>query len=323
MEEGNEQQEKKGQKRKRENNNNDGQSKKGRNWVFTWNNPGQQEWIGWDSFKHLKYGVCQLEIGKEKGTPHFQGYLEFSQAIKRTAIAKVLDKAWIEVRQGTQEQARDYAMKSDTRLAGPWEFGTYTPNKPGKRTDLEGCAQLCMEYKTLKDIAQEYPGTFIRYSKGIKELHALFAPKKDWITRWEVRCGPPGTGKTEAAKAKYPGAYLKPPGINWWHDYQGEEVVIMDEFSGWIPGCVLLQLHDPTVQKVETKFGWMPFLAKTLVLISNKAPHEWYDYDHVGVKLEAVTRRCDEIYLHEKDKEPMLYTDWDQFRERWDYHVYR
>ena len=47
-------------------------------------------------------------------------------------VKKLFDINFIhlEIRRGTQQQARDYCQKHDTRVDGPWEYGT--PHKAGK-----------------------------------------------------------------------------------------------------------------------------------------------------------------------------------------------
>ena len=65
-------------------------------------------------------------------------------------VKKLFDINFIhlEIRRGTQQQARDYCQKHDTRVDGPWEYGT--PHKAGKRNDIEEMYDDIEEGFTLK-----------------------------------------------------------------------------------------------------------------------------------------------------------------------------
>lgn len=76
-----------------------------------------------------------MEVGKE-GTPHIQFYLNFEKATAITALKKHCSKAHFEP-VNVDNGAAAYCMKEDTRLEGPWEFGT-KPVKRNSKTDWEG-----------------------------------------------------------------------------------------------------------------------------------------------------------------------------------------
>lgn len=103
-----------------------------RAWVFTYNNPNGDLNT---EFTDLRYTIWQLERG-ESGTYHFQGYAEFKKPIRLAACKRWLSSAHWEPRRGTPTQAKEYASKEDTRIAGPWEFGEQG-GAQGKRTDLD------------------------------------------------------------------------------------------------------------------------------------------------------------------------------------------
>ena len=93
--------------------------------------------------------------------------------------------------------------------------------------------------------------------------------------------GPSGTGKSTRARRDFPNAYwLTKPSQNtstvWWQGYSGEEVVVFDEFYGWIPYDLLLRILDFYQVTVEKKGSSAKLAAKTFIFISNKHPDEWY-----------------------------------------------
>lgn len=134
--------------------------------VITINNPTGP--IAWPEY--VRYGVYQREKG-EQGTEHFQGYVEFSTKKTFAALKTWLPTAHFEVRKGTREQARNYCMKEDTRVDGPWEHGTWATQQ-GKRTDLEGAVQT-LKAHGIKRVAQEHPEVFVKFHKGLRELAAV------------------------------------------------------------------------------------------------------------------------------------------------------
>ena len=85
--------------------------------------------------KSCKYLCFQKEVGKE-GTPHLQGYAEFSRGCSFKQLKALLgDRAHFERRQGTNVQARDYCRKEGG--SDFTEVGTFIEHKPGKRNDLD------------------------------------------------------------------------------------------------------------------------------------------------------------------------------------------
>lgn len=261
-----------------------------RNWCFTLNNPGN------DQFDHILehddriYAVCQLEQG-EMGTLHIQGYIEFSKPIRFNALKRLEPRCHWEARKGSRDQARDYCMKEDGRIAGPWEYGQFE-QECGKRNDIHSVAELVRGGTSIEEIAEQFPGTFVKYHKGFQALSFTLQKKRDWKTEVIVYWGDPGTGKSRKAHEENPGAYWKPVG-DWWDGYNGQDVVIIDDFQGWIQYSKLLQLMDRYPMAVEVKGGTVQFLAKKIIFTSNLPWDQWYQSDRINQ--EAIRRRIDHI----------------------------
>jgi len=101
-----------------------------RGWCITWNNPPEElqahgeDVEGWLTDKvgdNLSYAVWQLEEG-ELGTRHFQMYVELNQKKRFAQLRQLLPGLHLEKRRGSRVDARNYCMKEDSRVAGPWEF---------------------------------------------------------------------------------------------------------------------------------------------------------------------------------------------------------
>ena len=79
-----------------------------------------------------KYTVGQLEKG-DSGTPHIQFFMNFNQGTRAAKIKKYDNKLHIEgvkINNG----AHTYCMKEESRLEGPFEFGT-KPVSTNNKTD--------------------------------------------------------------------------------------------------------------------------------------------------------------------------------------------
>lgn len=153
-------------------------------WVFTINNPSEQ--LAFDD--RVTYAVWQKESG-ENGTQHFQGYLELAKKGRISAVKALggeFVRAHLERRRGTQKQARDYAMKEDTRVDGPWEHGEFVAREQGTRSDLAAAVDALKE-GGLKRVAEDCPEAYVKYHKGFQALQRelevvrpeVFIPR-DW-----------------------------------------------------------------------------------------------------------------------------------------------
>jgi len=214
-----------------------------RNYVFTISFPtGAVTLLLADEFPEwVTYCVWQLEVGDE-GTAHYQGYLECMGKKSMVQLHAVpgLESAHFEVRRGTQEQAIRYAKKEDTRVDGPWEFGT--PKEQGKRSDLLEVKEKLDLKIPLRQLHQEHFGTFIRNGRALKEYKRQITAPRDFKSKVFLFIGPPGKGKSTLMKrlAKYvagsdDGVYKAPMpkgSGQYYDDYDGQDVMILDEFDG-------------------------------------------------------------------------------------------
>lgn len=150
------------------------------------------------------------------------------------------------------------------------------------RTDINEVVKLVQEGRTLADIAECQPATFIRYHRGIREYrNALTKPRSgDVVPKILIYWGESGTGKTYSATQEYPGAYFvtrpNKDGQVWWDNYDGQEVILFDEFYGWIPYDMLLRLCDRTPFQGAIKGGFVQIQATTFIFTSNKPWEDWY-----------------------------------------------
>lgn len=201
-----------------------------RNWCFTLNNYTTEEYKTiYDLGSKASYLVIGKEIGGEAKTPHLQCYIEYPNAVRGSAQRKILDgRIHWEVRKGTAKQASDYCKEDEDFI----EIGKLSAQ--GKRTDLEEIGAAIVNGTSTHELALTYPGSYIRYSKGIEALQRALVPNEPRdsnkppcvIWRW----GLAGVGKTRKAFESHKTVYLKTT-PKWWDGYEQQEAIIIDDFS--------------------------------------------------------------------------------------------
>lgn len=292
--------------------------KQGRRWCITLNNPTPSEKEIFDevfeaSEGFVRYFVYQLERG-ESGTPHFQGYVEFNrQARWRRVKALFGGRCHVECARGSFKDNERYCTKEDGRLDGPFKFGEPGKNKQGQRNDLLAVKAKIDEGIPMKEIWDEYFSVCVKFHKGFDAYKLVKSKPRDFKTEVVVCYGPSGTGKSHYAFQKYPDAYWKQRG-NWFDNYNDHDVVVVDEFYGWLPFDTLLRMCDKYPMMVEIKGGQVNFRPRVLVFTSNSRPDEWYK---AVPNLAALIRRIDRVlYFYEGFSEPEEYVVYEEFKNR-------
>ena len=253
-----------------------------RAWMFTLNNPVDDESPSLLEQKNAVFCIWQKEKGAQ-GTEHLQGYVIFKtqKTLNGLKKFKCVDGAHWEIRRGTHSQARDYCCKEDTRVAGPWSFGVEPADGKGGRSDLLALKRLLDDNKSEMEIADEMFGTWARHYKCVERYKRLKNMHvRTWPSITTVLYGPPGTGKTKwcldnGGESAY---WLKKPngGSVFFDGYEGQDIVIIDEFYGWLPFDLLCRMCDRYPLLVDTKGGMCNFYPKKIYITSNQHPSEWY-----------------------------------------------
>ncbi len=276
-------------------------------YVFTINNPTEDDWAATQRLANLNSTLClraQLERGDD-GTMHIQGAVEFRLSCRSTAVSRELARAHVEVRGGTPQQAWDYCVKDPNLPIGTErrsvESGT-RPRGQGTRTDIEELVHHARTNGSIRDAIDHYPAAYFRYYRNYAHVREVVRPPRNVDDGVQVVLywGAPGTGKTRKAYEENPGAYMVPlmqGGTVWYDGYNGEEVIIMDEFEGGMPLTSLLRLLDRYPIKVPVKGGFTEYTPKKIILTSNRNYDEWYNWIGREVKQAALRRRFTEI-LH-------------------------
>lgn len=253
---------------------------KSRRWCFT---DYEVRWQFNDST--MSYLVFQREECPKTKRLHYQGFVVFKAPRTMKWIKKhISDKAHLEIAKGSVDSAVAYCSKVESRVEGPYIFG----EKPaqGKRMDL---IQLGEELKTkrIDTVIREgtdHWHTIARHMKFAERLERIYT--KDRTRQFRkvqttVLYGLAGTGKTRYcfdrfdAKDVYKLDGWKKDSL-WFDGYEGEKVLLIDDFYGWLKWGLLLKILDGYQLRLEVK-GSTTYAEWTHVVItSNKPPDQWY-----------------------------------------------
>ena len=199
-------------------------------WFGTWNNPSDMSKEGLKQLHHrldAKYTRGQLEQG-EGGTFHFQFVTFLKENTRLTALKKIVQQ--IHWEPSKSKAANDYVFKEDTRMDGPWSFGTepVIGNKKkkvdwndvwqkacdGKIDEIDPWVRI-VHYPKLKAIEKDH--LKIQHSDHLRGI---------WIH------GEYGAGKSRWFRDNIPDDKLYPKLCNkWWDGYRGQPIVVMDDLD--------------------------------------------------------------------------------------------
>jgi len=288
---------------------------KSRNWVFTLNNPKLIDLASVLDDDNIRCLLAVLEVSTS-GTTHYQGVVQLRNPRAISTMRSLIPRAHWEIQRGSKMEAYKYVLKTcemellskvsvDSWRTGmeeqdgatdgeaplalpPWISrgidGTFAElcdsleGKKKKRSLTERLAEIQVKLQsgvTEQELSEEHFSEWVRYRTSFKAYKALHSAPRDFKTEVTVIQGPTGTGKSRYCSEEYPDAYWKARD-QWWDNYEAQEVIIIDEFYGWIPFDLLLRMLDRYPLKVEVKGGKVNFCPKKIIITTNKTPNTWY-----------------------------------------------
>lgn len=273
-----------------------------RNWCYTVNNPSEGEI---ESLKALfsqelvVFHVFQQENAPTTGTPHIQGYVRFTNARTMRGISRLagFGRAHLEIAKGSPKQNMDYCTKEETRIAGPWTFGTCPTSTQGSRTDLTEFVEASMSGTDRDALLIEQASVFARHFKwadAVVGLHLKKRAKQSYNDFFDsskpdfnkfvgVLFGEAGTGKTSWILRTFERDDVFKLDIGdgssnalWFDTYNGESTLLIDDFFGGISFSFLLKLLDVYALRVAVKGSFTYVNFRRVFITSNLEPDEWY-----------------------------------------------
>ena len=264
---------------------------KARAYVFTLNNYTEEEL---ENIKKLKYKYIIIgdEIG-ESGTPHLQGYINFSSSTSFNTVKKAIPKAHIESAKGTPRQNYEYCSKQQIL------FEDGDQPAPGKRKDIDAIKEYIESTSNpnMSDIIDNYATSLQSIRLGETLLKYKEKPRTTRpICIWYH--GDTETGKTARAFNNYPNPYIKDNCLGgFFEGYDAHETIILDDMrADTFPWSDLLRLTDRYPNRVNVKNTSRQNLAKYIIVTSPQSPEQMFE-GKVNENIYQLVRRFSEITL--------------------------
>lgn len=285
------------------------------------------------TWKHVKFLIYQREVGTHE---HFQGYLELDQQMtfRQLHTFEGLEGAHFERRRGTAKQARHYCEKpvegcdcevcreevrSPTKIEGPWTFGEMSAQ--GQRAELLEIKRELDRGMPLKRLKDSYFPEWVRFNKSFTEYRRGSTEPRSFKTRVFLFVGPPGAGKSTFMKllavrilglSCYKVPHKKGSGL-YFDDYDNQEVMILDEFSGATMPPEFFNLLADEHECVLPSHGGAghQMVSKYLFIGTNYAPKFWWK-NRSPVQLKQTTRRIDVVFKMGFVHDPLRFDDFGQ-----------
>lgn len=269
---------------------------------FTWNN-WQDDFKTKDDVKSFfetdsfKGAVVGFEVG-EKGTHHLQGVAFFTKQIDFKSIRTLFKNNHIE-----KIISLDNALNYCKKTGDFFEVGKV--GSQGSRTDLEDFRDAIIEDMSDIDLLQNYPHQFFKYERMINKVRLMY--KNDYYSKnqREVKViyltGKAGVGKTRFIYDNYDinDVYRVSNYDHPFDEYQGQKILVLDEFNSSIELRLLLNILDRYPLQLPARYANKWACYETVFIISNIDFTENYrniqaDFPEV---FEALKRRIDKYFI--------------------------
>lgn len=252
------------------------------------------------NLEHFKYAIFQREVGEQKGTPHIQAFIIFSVGKRFSTMKNYFPEAHIEEAKGTNVQARDYCSKKETRVEGPVEIGAFAEERA--RTDISNFMELVKLNTSNEELEKLYPKLYLNNINKIESIKERARYDEFRVKLRDINVtyiyGKPGIGKTSYIISKHPlGTYYDVPfyGNGNFDNYNGEDIIVFDEFTGKIDITLMNKLLDRYPMQLPSRYSNKIACYTKVYIVSNLPISELYKNDRENGLFYAFLRRIHTI----------------------------
>ncbi len=257
----------------------------------------------------VQYAALKFEACPSTGRVHGHGLCVFKRSVRRSSCVAIIACWWAPMR-GTRPQAYDYLSKLETSLSDTFAVGDrgVIDLGQGTRSDLLELVDLAKSIG-VHDALEERLHLLVKYPRGLEALQRYLL-RANWKSRTmfdsgmrcEVHWGTAGAGKTRAVYARgeelglqvYKLASYDPL---WFDGYDGEQILLMDDFYGTMKLTTFLSLTDKYKSQRPNKGGFTWPIFQEIHITSNAPWQQWYEaaHDKYPETKRAVRRRFDKV----------------------------
>lgn len=265
-----------------------------------------------------KFYAMQVEKCPSTGKYHMQAYIHLRKKSGLRRLTAAFDKLdaegeavfWnkphFEACKSSHKNNLKYCTKEESRILGPWIWpDNYNEKKgQGQRSDIDEVCSRIQEGASIVEIAMAFPNTAMRFNRHLEWFSRICDQangrnKVKYCADIKVilLVGPAGCGKTRSVIDNHDDVFqlVRNGSTVWFDGYINQEILLIDDFNGWMPHKMLLKIIDKYTNitlPIKGSSGLSKW--KTIYITSNNLPEYWYEYKHEEDK-NAVLRRIDEI----------------------------
>lgn len=216
---------------------------------------------------------------------HWQFFVVLVKRERLTALKKMFPGAHLEIARNSSE-ARNYCLKEETRVSGPWEKGTFSATS---------CIVDALKNASAQQVLTENP-TLWRSYRAMKEIKGDLQKPRYHVTEGVMMTGSTGVGKSKIVATI--ASFLEKEDVFWvsnypWMDgYTGQCLAVWDEFRGISPE-IGLRLVDRYPYRVQVKGSSVEWTPRMVLFTSNLSLRDCFS----GVDektFDAIKRRIKE-----------------------------
>lgn len=293
-----------------------------RKWLLTINNPLEKGYTH-EMLKSLLaktkqciYWCMSDEIGNDTQTFHTHIYIACSSAVRFGVLFKRFEGAHLDVAKGSSEDNRNYVFKS-----GKWstdkkaetnipdsheEWGELPVERQGKRNDLDALYDMIREGMDNCEILEICPEYLMSIDKIEKCRQTLQNKENKSKRRLDMHVtyiyGASGTGKTRYVMDTFGDdkVYRITDYKHPFDEYEGEDVILFDEFRNDIPLKQMLQYLDVYSLRLPCRYANKQAQYTKVFIISNISLKEQYtDIQRNEIESwHAFLRRINEVHIY-------------------------
>lgn len=244
------------------------------------------------------YGIFGYEIAST-GTPHLQCYGFWKKERTLYSVNRILKRASkVQFANGSAEQNRTYCSKDDNFE----EFGKISYQ--GERTDIEVFRDAIFSGLSEYELIMSFASMMAKYDRFYQRCRNIYLQKevaKKNTPEITVLVGNPGTGKTryiydnndhdEIYKLEIGDGSS---GSLFWDGYNGQDVILIDDFHNNIKLDYMLRLLDRYPMRLQIKGGVTYRCASKIYITSNLTVDQWYPNCR-DIHRRAIARRINNI----------------------------
>lgn len=201
--------------------------------------------------------------------------------MKQVKDAVGTQAAHLEPAKGTIEENVKYCSKDETSVAGTrFEKGTRPKEQDASlmQNQFAEMKQTITEGGKLQDVIEQHFELAIKYGNGL--LRAMHYLQKPPMRRSIVNIaiiGPTGVGKSNWICDNFdPDEVYEKDKSDWWDGYNGEKVIVFNDYYGEHSYSKMLNWMDIYRCQVPVKGGYVWLRHSVCVFTSNMMPDTWY-----------------------------------------------